>query len=81
VTATPVEIAVTLTGVSQFLTSELALDLGHDVNVLLTHSRAAVRKRAVLLFYNVIRAQPDSLSAALPKLRDKLDDPDPGELP
>ncbi|KAH7105064.1 Adaptor protein complex AP-3 delta subunit [Auriculariales sp. MPI-PUGE-AT-0066] len=76
-TSTPVEIAVTLTGVSQFMTQELALDIGQDINVLLTHSRAAVRKRAVLLLFKALQANPDALSVAYPKLRDKLDDPDP----
>lgn len=45
---------------------------------MLTHSRAAIRKRAVLVLYKMITKQPDVLQASFGRLRDKLEDPDPG---
>lgn len=77
-TSTPLEIAVALNGLAQFVSADLGRDLSHEIITMLTHSRAAIRKRAVLVLYKMIVKQPDVLTASFPRLRDKLEDPDPG---
>ncbi|KZV96921.1 Clathrin/coatomer adaptor, adaptin-like protein, partial [Exidia glandulosa HHB12029] len=77
-TSTPLEIAVALNGLAQFVSADLARDLSHELITMLTHSRAAIRKRAVLVLYKMITKQPEVLHACFPRLRDKLEDPDPG---
>ena len=45
---------------------------------MLNHSRPAIRKRAVLALYKIIANYPDVVSLALPRLAEKLSDPDQG---
>ncbi|EJD54241.1 Adaptor protein complex AP-3 delta subunit [Auricularia subglabra TFB-10046 SS5] len=77
-TSTPLETAVTLNGLAQFVTPDLGRDLSHEIITMLTHSRAAIRKRAILVLYKIITVQPDVLQSSFSRLRDKLEDPDPG---
>lgn len=76
----PEDIAVTLNGFSQIVTPDLARDLGPDVIKMLTHSKAHIRKRAVLALFKVLNQYPDLTASAMTRLRERLDDPDPGEL-
>lgn len=46
---------------------------------MLTHSRAHIRKRAVLALFKVLTQYPDLTASAMTRLRERLDDPDPGE--
>ncbi|KRZ08205.1 AP-3 complex subunit delta-1, partial [Trichinella zimbabwensis] len=70
--------SIALNGLSCFITPDLARDLANDVVSLLTSSKAYIRKRAVLLLYKVYLNFPDSLQATFPRLKEKLEDPDPG---
>lgn len=44
----------------------------------MTNTKPYIRKRAVLLLYKVFLNNPDALKPAFPRLREKLEDPDPG---
>ena len=44
---------------------------------MLNHSRAHIRKRTVLALFKIIQQYPDALPYCLPRLREKLSDPDP----
>ncbi|XP_003369358.1 AP-3 complex subunit delta-1 [Trichinella spiralis] len=70
--------SIALNGLSCFITPDLARDLANDVVSLLTSSKAYIRKRAVLLLYKVYLNFPDSLQATFPRLKEKLEDSDPG---
>ncbi|KZT56129.1 Adaptor protein complex AP-3 delta subunit [Calocera cornea HHB12733] len=76
--APPVELSLSLNTLSHIMTPDLARDLAHELVTLLTHSRAHIRKRAVVAVFNVCSQYPEVLSAALPRLRIMLEDPDPG---
>ena len=41
------------------------------------HRKPLVRKKAVVAVYRLLRRLPEALPAAFPKLRERLDDPDP----
>ncbi|XP_033106774.1 AP-3 complex subunit delta-1-like isoform X2 [Anneissia japonica] len=70
--------AVALNGLSCFLTSDLARDLANDIMGLMASTRPYVRKKAVLLMYKIFLKFPEALRPAFPRLKEKLEDPDPG---
>lgn len=72
------DVAVTLNGLTQIVTADLARDLGSDVIKMLTHSRAHIRKRAVVALYRVLTKRPELTPMALPRLQERLEDNDPG---
>jgi len=72
------DVGVALSGLSCFTTSDLARDLVNDVVNLLSSSRPYVRKKAVLLLYKIFLKYPESLRPTFSRLKDKLEDPDPG---
>ncbi|KAM5535884.1 hypothetical protein V8D89_010502 [Ganoderma adspersum] len=74
----PDEVSIALNGLSHIITPELARDLSTELVAMLNHSRPHIRKRAVLAMYKVITQYPEVLSSSMSRLRDKLDDPDPG---
>ena len=76
----PDDVSIALNGLSHIVTPELARDLSTELVAMLNHSRPHIRKRAVLAMYKVITQYPDVLSSSMSRLRDKLDDPDPGSL-
>ncbi|VDM80383.1 unnamed protein product [Strongylus vulgaris] len=49
----------------------------HDTTDL-SSSRPYTRKRAVLLLYKIFLKYPEALRPTFPRLKDKLEDPDPG---
>uniref|UniRef100_A0A8C9TMP5 AP-3 complex subunit delta-1 n=1 Tax=Scleropages formosus TaxID=113540 RepID=A0A8C9TMP5_SCLFO len=69
---------VALTGLSCFVTPDLARDLANDIMTLMSHTKPYIRKKAVLIMYKVFLKYPESLRPAFPRLKEKLDDPDPG---
>lgn len=69
---------VALTGLACFMTPDLARDLANDIMTLMTSTRPYLRKKAVLLMYKVFLKFPDALRPAFPRLKEKLEDPDPG---
>ncbi|ULU08087.1 hypothetical protein L3Y34_019280 [Caenorhabditis briggsae] len=72
------ESGIALGGLSCFVTPDLARDLAADIVNLLACSRPYTRKRAVLLLYKVFLKYPDALRPTFPRLKEKLEDPDPG---
>ncbi|KAK2502389.1 hypothetical protein MC885_019570, partial [Smutsia gigantea] len=69
---------VALTGLSCFVTPDLARDLANDIMTLMAHTKPYIRKKAVLILYKVFLKYPESLRPAFPRLKEKLEDPDPG---
>ncbi|CAD6891034.1 unnamed protein product [Tilletia laevis] len=74
------EVAAALNGLSHIMNADLASHLASDIIKLLTHTRPPIRKRAILVLHAVITHFPDALSMAWDRLREKLDDADPGVL-
>jgi AP-3 complex subunit delta-1 len=48
---------------------------------MLNHSKPLIRKRAVVALYKVFTKYPDVVPLGMPRLREKLEDPDPGMSP
>ncbi|XP_078738935.1 AP-3 complex subunit delta-1-like isoform X2 [Lampetra fluviatilis] len=67
-----------LTGMACFMTHDLARDLANDIMTLMSSTRPYIRKKAVLIMYKVFLKYPESLRPAFPRLKEKLEDPDPG---
>lgn len=44
----------------------------------LTSSRPYTRKRAVLMLYKIFLKYPEALRPTFPRLKERLEDPDPG---
>ncbi|SPC64374.1 related to Adapter-related protein complex 3 delta 1 subunit [Ustilago sp. UG-2017b] len=76
--SSPLDVAVALNGLSHIATPDLATHLGPDVIKLLTHSKAMVRKKALLVLYSLIIKSPDLLETSWERLREKLEDVDLG---
>ncbi|KAJ7204362.1 adaptin N terminal region-domain-containing protein [Mycena pura] len=77
-TSTPADIAVTLNGLSHIATPDLARDLSTELISMLSHSRAHIRKRAILALYKIMVKYPAAMEQGVSRLKEKLDDPDPG---
>ncbi|KAL3868900.1 hypothetical protein ACJMK2_041656 [Sinanodonta woodiana] len=69
---------VALNGLSCFITPDLARDLANDLMTLMTSTRPYLRKKAVLIMYKVFLKFPEALRPAFPRLKEKLEDADPG---
>ncbi|XP_065844476.1 AP-3 complex subunit delta-1-like [Oscarella lobularis] len=67
-----------LTGLSCFVSNDLARDLANDLMALLASIRPYVKKKAILVMYKVFLKFPDSLRPAFPRLKERLEDADPG---
>ncbi|KAG9313936.1 adaptin N terminal region-domain-containing protein [Chiua virens] len=76
--SSPADVAVTLNGVSDIITTDLARDLSPELIAMLSHSRPHIRKRAVLTSYRVCEKYPDVLRQSVTRMQEKLEDPDPG---
>ncbi|CAF0909312.1 unnamed protein product [Adineta ricciae] len=72
------EAATAMNGLSCFINGDLAHDLANDIMILMSSTKPYIRKRAVLLLYKVFLNNPDALKPAFPRLKEKLEDPDPG---
>ncbi|KAJ7459062.1 adaptin N terminal region-domain-containing protein [Mycena galericulata] len=79
-TSTPADVAMTLNGLSHIVTPDLARDLSPELISMLSHSRAHIRKRAILALYKVMLKYPEALQQGVARLKEKLDDPDPGVI-
>jgi AP-3 complex subunit delta-1 len=75
----PADVAITLDGLSHIVTPELARDLSTELIAMLNHSRAHIRKRAILTLYKLLVNHPEAISHARVRLEEKLNDSDPGE--
>ncbi|PIA14954.1 ARM repeat-containing protein, partial [Coemansia reversa NRRL 1564] len=71
------EVAVALDGLAQIATEALAMDLLDDVMAVLGHTRAYIRKKAIVCLYRLVMRYPEGQQAAVPQLKERLDDADP----
>lgn len=67
-----------MSGLSCFVSTDISRDLANDVLTLLTSTKPYLRKKAVLLMYKIFLKFPEALKPAFPRLKEKLEDPDPG---
>ncbi|CAH2004610.1 unnamed protein product [Acanthoscelides obtectus] len=72
------EAGLALTSLSCFVSTDLARDLANDILTLLSSTKPYIRKKAVLMMYKVFLKYPEALRPAFPRLKEKLEDPDPG---
>ena len=54
-------------------------DLANDVLTLMSSSKPYLRKKGILTMYKVFVKFPDALRPAFPRLKERLEDPDPGK--
>lgn len=78
--STPADVAITLDGLSHIVTPELARDLSPELIAMLNHSRAHIRKRAILTLYKLLVKHPEAINHARVRLEEKLNDPDPAVI-
>lgn len=71
-----IEVGLALSGIATIVTPHLAKDIVDDVVMKLTHSKPYIRKKAVLALFKVFLQYPEALRLSLPRVIDKLDDPD-----
>ncbi|RWS30324.1 AP-3 complex subunit delta-like protein [Leptotrombidium deliense] len=67
-----------MSGLACFVSTDLSRDLAGDVMTLLTSTKPYLRKKGVLLMYKIFLKFPEALKPAFPRLKEKLEDPDPG---
>ena len=60
------------------LLPSLSRDLANDVLTLMSSSKPYLRKKGILTMYKVFVKFPDALRPAFPRLKERLEDPDPG---
>lgn len=72
------EAGLALSGLSCFISHDLARDLANDIMTLMSSTKPYLRMKAVLMMYKVFLRYPEALRPAFPKLKEKLEDPDPG---
>lgn len=69
---------VALSSLSCFISPDLSRDLANDIMTLMSSTKPYLRMKAVLMMYKVFLRYPEALRPAFPKLKEKLEDPDPG---
>lgn len=67
---------MTLNGIAHIVTPDLARDLSPELIGMLNHSRAQIRKRAILALYKILVKYPETAKYARARLEEKLEDPD-----
>jgi AP-3 complex subunit delta len=71
------EIGVALNCLANIITPDLARDLVSEIVAMMNSSRPYVRKRSTLLAYKIFLKYPEALRPTFPRLKDKLEDPEP----
>jgi AP-3 complex subunit delta-1 len=71
------EAGIALSGLACFITPDLARDLANEIMTLMTTNKPYIRKKAVLIMYKIFLKYPDALRPSFPRLKEKLDDPEP----
>lgn len=69
---------VALSGLSCFISTDLSRDMANDIMTLMSSTKPYLRMKSVLMMYKVFLRYPEALRPAFPKLKEKLEDPDPG---
>lgn len=73
------EAGCAMSSLACFISTDISRDLANDVMTLLTSTKPYLRKKAVLLMYKIFLKYPEALKPAFPRLKEKLEDPDPGK--
>lgn len=71
-----VKVGIALSGLSTIVTSSLAMDICDDLFVMLTSSRAYIRKKAIAALFKVFLQYPEALRDNFDKFVSKLEDDD-----
>jgi len=71
------EAYLALNCLSNICTPDLARDLANDILTLMGTQKTHILKRTVTVLYKIFLKYPEALRPAFPKLREKLDDPEP----
>lgn len=71
------EAGLAISCLSNICTPDLARDLAADVVTMLNSARPYLRKKSCLVLYKIFLKFPDALRPSFPRLKEKLDDPDP----
>lgn len=72
------EAGIAIDCLANICTPDLARDLAADVVSHLNSSRPYIRKKACLVLYKIFLRFPDALRPSFNRLKEKLEDPDPG---
>ncbi|OXA50499.1 AP-3 complex subunit delta-1 isoform X2 [Folsomia candida] len=72
------EAGLALSALACFVSPDLGRDLANDIMTLLSSTKPYLRKKGVLMLYKIFLTYPDALRPAFPRLKEKLEDPDPG---
>ncbi|KAJ3377549.1 AP-3 complex subunit delta-1 [Entophlyctis sp. JEL0112] len=70
------ETALAINGLCTIVTPDLGRDLSPDLIANMNHSRPYIRKRVILCLYKVFLKYPEALRVAVPRLKERLEDPD-----
>jgi AP-3 complex subunit delta-1 len=70
------EVGLALSGLSNMVTEDLAKTIMQDVGMLLGHSKASVRKKALLMLLRMLNLVKDQLPNYLSRIFDRLHDTD-----
>lgn len=72
------ETGCAISGLSCFISDEIARELFNDVHKLLSSTKPYLRRKAILLMFKIVSVFPETIGEVLPKLEEKLEDPDQG---
>ncbi|CAO3581359.1 unnamed protein product [Absidia cylindrospora] len=73
----PLDISISINGLSHIVTADLARDLCQDLVAMLNYSRPYIRKKVILMLYKVFLKYPEALRLSFPRIKEKLEDADP----
>ncbi|EGG24223.1 delta adaptin [Cavenderia fasciculata] len=74
------EAYLALNCLSNICTPDLARDLANDLITLLSTQKTHILKRTILVMYKVFLRYPEALRPAFPRLKEKLEDPEPAVM-
>lgn len=72
------EAGLAINALANVINTDLARDLAPDLVTMLTSNRPYIRKKAVLVLYKVFLKYPEALRPSFNRLKEKLEDQDPG---
>lgn len=72
------EAGLAINCLANVINTDLARDLAPDLVTMLTSNRPYIRKKAVLVLYKVFLKYPEALRPSFNRLKEKLEDSDPG---